>query len=615
MKFSALFLLLISVSISFGQVSTGTTIPEQNFHVHDSASTSSILISTGNITSIGLNLNRTSTNEGNIFNVGGNLNLKGGNTSGIGGEMTLFQNGNIGIGQGLIFADVTSELTVSGSNPLKLMGLNTNHSLDTILVKDKAGTVYERPFKSLFIANSFWSKSENYLSSMDSIGIGTDKPDAPLHITNEENLDVILNSEQNETAIHLQAQGIESIIGQYDLSSTKMLLDGSLSAKGISYFESKFESISSDQTEGILINVENTKPIYLANGGQERFRVHDDGNVHIGVFDNNYKYRLNVNGSSRIADTLFFDDPDFYISEKYDTFNLISDKHMRFKANRLGDFFFENRDSSFVHFDGSRATVGIGIENAVQELEVKGDVLVYDTLYLGSRFNKLYSGANTFLSTLTNLKLKTPYTYDIEILSGNEEYATFEAESKSLGIGTNTPEEKLDVIGTVKADKFKMTTAPSAGKVMTSDADGLASWQDIPNDNDWTKTGTNLFTSSAGTVTIGTTGPATSLFNVQGSISLPIIKTSAPSYIPSPADHTVIMEHLTASIILPIANTCTGRIYVLKFMHTGSSIQTTASNTIEGGPSFIVPASPLSGAFTTIVVQSDGLNGWWIINY
>jgi hypothetical protein len=46
-----------------------------------------------------------------------------------------------------------------------------------------------------------------------------------------------------------------------------------------------------------------------------------------------------------------------------------------------------------------------------------------------------------------------------------------------VGIGTSEPAEQLEVAGTVKASGLTMTTSPTAGHVLTSDAAGGASWQ------------------------------------------------------------------------------------------------------------------------------------------
>ena len=55
------------------------------------------------------------------------------------------------------------------------------------------------------------------------------------------------------------------------------------------------------------------------------------------------------------------------------------------------------------------------------------------------------------------------------------------ATAQNVGIGTNTPSEKLEVIGTLKSDTVKtdlLTIAPNAGtgKVLASDANGNAGW-------------------------------------------------------------------------------------------------------------------------------------------
>jgi hypothetical protein len=49
--------------------------------------------------------------------------------------------------------------------------------------------------------------------------------------------------------------------------------------------------------------------------------------------------------------------------------------------------------------------------------------------------------------------------------------------SDALGVGVMDPAERLDVAGTVQATGLKLTTAPAAGYVLTSDATGLGTWQ------------------------------------------------------------------------------------------------------------------------------------------
>ena len=47
-----------------------------------------------------------------------------------------------------------------------------------------------------------------------------------------------------------------------------------------------------------------------------------------------------------------------------------------------------------------------------------------------------------------------------------------------LGIGTETPEEKLDVAGTIVADSLKARDGAIDGYVLTSDENGLGTWKD-----------------------------------------------------------------------------------------------------------------------------------------
>jgi hypothetical protein len=49
--------------------------------------------------------------------------------------------------------------------------------------------------------------------------------------------------------------------------------------------------------------------------------------------------------------------------------------------------------------------------------------------------------------------------------------------SGNVGVGTPSPAEKLDVNGKTKTTELQVTTGPGAGKVLTSDTSGNATWQ------------------------------------------------------------------------------------------------------------------------------------------
>jgi hypothetical protein len=78
----------------------------------------------------------------------------------------------------------------------------------------------------------------------------------------------------------------------------------------------------------------------------------------------------------------------------------------------------------------------------------------------------------------------------------------------NTGIGVLAPQAKLDVNGPVK-----ITDGTQAvGKVLTSDAAGLASWQPLPSStNYWSLNGANIYNNNTGNVGIGTNAPITPL--------------------------------------------------------------------------------------------------------
>jgi hypothetical protein len=80
--------------------------------------------------------------------------------------------------------------------------------------------------------------------------------------------------------------------------------------------------------------------------------------------------------------------------------------------------------------------------------------------------------------------------------------------AQNVGIGTNSPTQKLDIDGQIRI----RGGAPGAGKVLTSSADGTASWAIPSSGSNWTVVGDNIIRNT-GFVGVGSVLP-TALFSV-----------------------------------------------------------------------------------------------------
>jgi len=87
-----------------------------------------------------------------------------------------------------------------------------------------------------------------------------------------------------------------------------------------------------------------------------------------------------------------------------------------------------------------------------------------------------------------------------------------------VGIGTNTPQQELDVAGSVRMEGFALPVNPGAGYVLTSDATGDGSWQPFASAAAWGLAG-NAGT-TPGTDFVGTTDDVALEFHVNAARAL-----------------------------------------------------------------------------------------------
>jgi len=107
--------------------------------------------------------------------------------------------------------------------------------------------------------------------------------------------------------------------------------------------------------------------------------------------------------------------------------------------------------------------------------------------------------------------------HSLDAADGSPTDALFVDNDGNVGIGTLSPGAELEVAG-----QLKITGGtPGAGKVLTSDASGLATWENAAgSDNDWTISGNDLFSAVSGNVGIGTTSPQDKLHLNEGELRI-----------------------------------------------------------------------------------------------
>jgi hypothetical protein len=355
--------------------------------------------------------------------------------------------------------------------------------------------------------------------------------------------------------------------------------------------------------------------------GSQNYLKFDGKNERLAInpFTTNPRETLDVGGSAIVDDTIIISSYDKFISGQAGNLEIASDEPINITAD-LSNVTISDGTIPYAIFEGTTRNFGLLNSGPVRKkLEVGGSGLFQDSIFIKTLDNAISSTSSDQLKIESgkDIVIAAAANQDVIFQKGSgSTFAIFDGSTERVGIGTSSPQETLDVNGTVETDKIKITDGAIPGRILISDGDGLGSWGTVPPDGDWVVAGTNMQAGVPGNIQVGVGIAQNSKLSVNGSIAKSILVTGLPTYNIANTDYTVVLTNPGGVMAtLPAANTCPGRIYQIKFLSPGGSVQSVSITDLidNTAGAFAVPG-PVGGIATTITIQSDGGSGWWIIN-
>jgi hypothetical protein len=241
-------------------------------------------------------------------------------------------------------------------------------------------------------------------------------------------------------------------------------------------------------------------------------------------------------------------------------------------------------------------------------------------IYQTNTSTEIYSNQANRIKMITSETVvnENGFNIDFRVEGDNDSNLLFvDASSDSIGMGTASPNYKLQVLGTVSTTGFRMTNGAQSGYVLTSDASGVATWQASSGGVSGTGTTnyvtkwnsstglTNSIIYDSGTaIGIGTASPS-ELLHVDGNLRIGgQVYTDVPSVlVPTGTTQTInwndgnyqILDLGTASgnVTLTLSNPKVGAVYSIQVIQGAVTRSLVYPATIkwEGGASLVPTGS------------------------
>ncbi len=380
-------------------------------------------------------------------------------------------------GVGIGVTSPTAELDVNGQIKARGFRLGSMATAGYVLTTDASGVGSWQPAGA---GGSLWTVAGNGIYyDAGYVGVGTDSPNYPLHVADWSSTPVIVGDNRNEVTVgQLGANeaGVYGEAGQTWAKGVYGLATGTSQTNYGVYGES-----ASNSGYGVFGQVTGSSGCGVRGNAFNGAGVHGEASGPYGV---------GVSGYTQSPTS-----PAIHAHNEAETGNAVAvwaESGVGFAGYFNGKGYFSKE-------------VGIGTDAPDYPLHVidwtGSSAIVAEnpsessTGILGSELGGVYgeSARAVYGNAL-------PYGGFGGYFAGKGYF------SGDVGVGTEYPAEKLDVVGTVKMTGLQLGDAASNGYVLTADANGVGSWQP-PVDNTLWESSTNDIYYNAGRVGIGTDAP------------------------------------------------------------------------------------------------------------
>jgi hypothetical protein len=265
-----------------------------------------------------------------------------------------------------------------------------------------------------------------------------------------------------------------------------------------------------------------------------------------------------------------------------------------------------NTNPPLIYGDFSTGRVGLGTISPAAKLDVAGQVRIADgTQAAGKVLTSDASGLASWQTAGAGDNLGNhSATQNVRLndywLSGDGDLeGVFVGTDGNVGVGKKYPTAKLEVAGQVKITGG----SPALGKVLTSDAAGLATWQTPSgggSDSDWIINGSDMYSGVSGNIGIGTTTPFAKITVADGTIW---------------AGNSALNETAVQGVASNSGDTTNTGGYFRAYGSTGRGVDATATGI--NGYGIVASANNSTGNnanyggyFTAAGAQGRGVYGW-----